>query len=72
MVYLRRGDGFRVCLRVYLLEAHDGFGVYLSMNGYMGTYGTKVYVPKVNDGFGVCLRLYIPEVNGGFGVCLSI
>ena len=38
-----------------------------STNGYMDTYGTRMYASKENDGFSnVCLRMYISEVNSGF------
>ena len=70
-ICLWKGDKFGVCLWVYVLEAHDGFAVYSGMNGYMDTCFTRMYVPKGNNGFGVCLRVYVPEVNGGFGVHLS-
>ena len=38
----------------------------------MDNHRTRMYVPKGNDGFRVCLWVYISEVKDGFGVCPSM
>ena len=38
----------------------------------MDNHYTRVYVLKVNNGFGVYLRVYVSKVNDGLGVYLSM